>query len=847
LTISLSTAGGAVRIGLDGPGVSYDPATGLYTTELAALADGITLSVSAVDAEGTAFGPFVLQLQALDAADDGGAPGEPPAEPSAEAPALIEAPVLAGEPRVGRTLTVSAGTWSGDPVPAITCQWLRNGTPVAGATGEDYRLGAADDRASIACRVTATNSAGSANAETGAVPVVRAAPRAVGTLPDVAYVQGTGPRSVEAAGAFAGDALVFSVNGAGATIDPGTGRITLPTVSVIAGTSVVVRARNSGGTVETSFRVSVAAAQVAPSVVAAPTISGSGRIGTPLALSPGVWAGEPSPSLGFAWLRGGTPIAGATGASYTPVEADDRQSISVRVTATNAAGSASAVAGPVTVTRPAPRATGTLADVRFTQGSGAQFVPAGPAFDGSGLVYTVAGTGATIDAATGMVRIATANAISAATVVVTATNSGGTAQVSFRVSVVAAAQTATVAPSAYLPWMQPVYFVTGMGVRQVNGAERFSGDGLTYQVSNVGSTGITINPASGVLSVPTGAAFPWREVTITATNSLGSAQVTLEIWVFTPNHVLSGGAAFSTISPRPGDIVVVRAGTYRSRQNVAGWSGASAAAPTRIVAYPGETVTFDASSLTGTDILGLRSADNIEIRGFRFVDDGGVNWAFFGEGAENVTVAQCDISGFRRGAMCFDYVAKSTNAGWRVEYNRLHNNVLENRKADGTGGQRGTSGWGRAIFGDFRGGSVIRRNWVYENYGEGIGLLANSGSRVTENIVWDNYSVMIYADNTARATVQNNIVFHTGNTRFFRSSRPAQSIVFSNETYGESKYDLATTGNIATGNRILSGMTTPAYWSGGGGLSGSGTSVFAPNSTIAAYSPRWLAAVNPWA
>jgi hypothetical protein len=184
LTISLSTAGGAVRIGLDGPGVSYDPATGLYTTELAALADGITLSVSAVDAEGTAFGPFVLQLQALDAADDGGAPGEPPAEPSAEAPALIEAPVLAGEPRVGRTLTVSAGTWSGDPVPAITCQWLRNGTPVAGATGEDYRLGAADDRASIACRVTATNSAGSANAETGAVPVVRAAPRAVGTLPD---------------------------------------------------------------------------------------------------------------------------------------------------------------------------------------------------------------------------------------------------------------------------------------------------------------------------------------------------------------------------------------------------------------------------------------------------------------------------------------------------------------------------------------------------------------------------------------------------------------------------------------------------------------------------------------
>ena len=49
------------------------------------------------------------------------------------------------------------------------------------------------------------------------------------------------------------------------------------------------------------------------------------------------------------------------------------------------------------------------------------------------------GGGATIDAATGVVRLPTAALLAATTVTVTASNSGGSASVSFKFSVVAVA------------------------------------------------------------------------------------------------------------------------------------------------------------------------------------------------------------------------------------------------------------------------------------------------------------------------------------------------------------------------------------------------------------------------
>ena len=61
----------------------------------------------------------------------------------------------------------------------------------------------------------------------------------------------------------------------------------------------------------------------------------------------------------------------------------------------------------LSVTYAAPVAKGGLADEVFDLGSGVQTVAAAADFTGAGLVFSVTGAGATIDAATGLVSIPT--------------------------------------------------------------------------------------------------------------------------------------------------------------------------------------------------------------------------------------------------------------------------------------------------------------------------------------------------------------------------------------------------------------------------------------------------------
>lgn len=86
----------------------------------------------------------------------------------------------------------------------------------------------------------------------------------------------------------------------------------------------------------------------------APTVSGAARVGSPLTAVLGTWTPAPT-TVRYQWLRGGTPIAGATGASYRAVPADAGKRLSVSVTAERAgyasATRTSAPAAPVALGR----------------------------------------------------------------------------------------------------------------------------------------------------------------------------------------------------------------------------------------------------------------------------------------------------------------------------------------------------------------------------------------------------------------------------------------------------------------------------------------------------------------
>src|SRR4051794_34394438 len=121
---------------------------------------------------------------------------------SAAAPAkTTAAPKQTGEARItggttaGKTLTVTNGTWTGNPT-SFAYQWYlcdnpgkTNCNPISGATTTKYRLHSSEVGHTLFATVTATNAEGSGTAQTDAVGPVKpngaprntAAPSVAGT------------------------------------------------------------------------------------------------------------------------------------------------------------------------------------------------------------------------------------------------------------------------------------------------------------------------------------------------------------------------------------------------------------------------------------------------------------------------------------------------------------------------------------------------------------------------------------------------------------------------------------------------------------------------------------------
>jgi hypothetical protein len=76
-------------------------------------------------------------------------------------PVNTSPPLASGTPVPGQTLSCSIGSWTGYPPPTFIYQWLRDGTPIGGASTSAYVVQAADQGHGLACQVTASNSAGS--------------------------------------------------------------------------------------------------------------------------------------------------------------------------------------------------------------------------------------------------------------------------------------------------------------------------------------------------------------------------------------------------------------------------------------------------------------------------------------------------------------------------------------------------------------------------------------------------------------------------------------------------------------------------------------------------------------
>jgi hypothetical protein len=89
--------------------------------------------------------------------------------PPAVAPQNTVAPAISGTTTTGQTISCSTGTWTGTAPITYAYQWKRNGSNISGATSSTYLLAVADEGQSVKCTVTATNSVGSASADSNTV------------------------------------------------------------------------------------------------------------------------------------------------------------------------------------------------------------------------------------------------------------------------------------------------------------------------------------------------------------------------------------------------------------------------------------------------------------------------------------------------------------------------------------------------------------------------------------------------------------------------------------------------------------------------------------------------------
>jgi hypothetical protein len=112
------------------------------------------------------------------------------------APTNYSLPIVSGTTTVGQTLSSTTGGWNGYPSPTYAYQWVRGASNIGGATSATYPLVDADYNNTIKVIVTATNSAGSANATSAATATI------AGTVPNAPTIGTATAGNAQAAVAF---------------------------------------------------------------------------------------------------------------------------------------------------------------------------------------------------------------------------------------------------------------------------------------------------------------------------------------------------------------------------------------------------------------------------------------------------------------------------------------------------------------------------------------------------------------------------------------------------------------------------------------------------------------------
>jgi PKD repeat protein len=277
-------------------------------------------------------------------------------------PANTTPPSIEGTAQDGKTLTATAGAWSGATPISYAYQWQSCNSAggecqdIEGATEQSYALTSADLETELRVRVTATNPGGSAQVSSAASAVVESGPPDELEAPSIGGGQNAGERLYAEPGLWGGTGTELSYQWERCDATGGE-------CAAIAG-AIAAEYELGEGDIGATMRLRVGASNELGSVTALspatptigaatltlannfePSLSGTAQNGQTLTVSPGAWTGVEPIVYTYSWSRCDAygseceERSGEHGASYTLGTEDVGYTIRALVTTTDASGS----------------------------------------------------------------------------------------------------------------------------------------------------------------------------------------------------------------------------------------------------------------------------------------------------------------------------------------------------------------------------------------------------------------------------------------------------------------------------------------------------------------------------
>lgn len=288
-------------------------------------------------------------------------------------PRLNQAPAITGAVIAGSALATDTGEWAGTTPMDFAFQWeacdahADDCEPVAGATAPTLELTPAMIGRRIRVRVSATNEAGTLEAESLRSDIVAAAaPINVGA-PEIVGIPRDGETLTARRGTWTGSRPMShgyrwrrcDVSGGQCTDSPGGegAAYVLSDADVGHTIRLVVTSANSAGATSAASTASAVIAPGAPRSVITPTIHGEPRNGQTLTIDDGSWLGTGPLEFAYAWQRCDRwgedceDTDGAVTGTYALSGADVGHRLRVRVAASNTAGTKQTVSALSQVVR----------------------------------------------------------------------------------------------------------------------------------------------------------------------------------------------------------------------------------------------------------------------------------------------------------------------------------------------------------------------------------------------------------------------------------------------------------------------------------------------------------------